>query len=47
MSLLSNFTHHQVSRIKYLHDLKRRIPYCEIQQIEVYLKSILKKLIVI
>ena len=36
-------THHQILGVKYYHDLEHKIPYEEIQKIEVYLKNMLKE----
>ena len=41
--LIDAMTHHQQLGVKYYHDLEHRIPYSEIQQIETFLKKMLKK----
>lgn len=42
--LLDQLTHHQKCGVKYYHDIENRIPYSEITQIEIYIKSILKNM---
>jgi len=41
--LIDAMTHHQQLGVKYYHDLEHRIPYSEIQQIETFLKKMLKE----
>ena len=36
-------THHQILGVKYYHDLEHKIPHKEIQEIEVYLKNMLRE----
>ena len=41
--VLDMLTHHQILGVKYFHDLEHKIPYTEIQEIETYLKDMLKQ----
>ena len=41
--LIDAMTHHQQLGVKYYHDLEYKIPYSEIQQIETFLKKMLKE----
>jgi DNA polymerase beta len=42
IKIIDNLTHHQLLGLKYFKDLEHKIPYNEIQKIEIYLTKLLK-----
>ena len=43
-TIIDELTHHQILGLKYFHDLEKRIPHSEINDIQIYLQNIIKNI---